>query len=571
MNFIDQIKIYGHMVKFLATRKKYNLKYCPKSLDPDKFIPAASVPNLIENGSVIASAGMAGHARCSIFFWAIKEAFEKNKTPSDLTWITGGAQGGRGKLPGTIEELDSPGIISEYICGHVETAKSLLRLGDKGQINLHVLPQGKVAQLLKAQGSGQYEIETSVGRGTFFDPAVKGTTAVTAHTQNNYVKKRGDNLVYSLPPVDTALFVASYADAEGNIYFKDMVTITEILEVTHAAKFNKGKVIATVSSIIEKDPSSISLPAHMVNHIVVNPASEQTTSIPQKKFWPMFTEGGSADPDMALAKLKKINAITKLAPSRDAVDDAMSRMAASLFVNLSHKGALVNLGTGMPEEVGRLLYKSGLFKDFTLSSETGVYGGIPTPGLFFGGAINPEKMYTSSQIFDRYKTHLDTTVLGTLQVDGSGNVNVSKRGERVLDYVGPGGFMDIVDSAKNIIFIGSWMARADFSLENGKLSLNNPGIPKFVNEMLEVTFNAKQALDQGKMVYYVTTVGVFELTRNGLLLIQVMPGIDIERDIRGTCNIPIQVSDILETVPREVVTGENYQLTWRQTEYKKAG
>ena len=78
MNFIDQIKIYGHMVKFLATRKKYNLKYCPKSLDPDKFIPAASVPNLIENGSVIASAGMAGHARCSIFFWAIKEAFEKN-------------------------------------------------------------------------------------------------------------------------------------------------------------------------------------------------------------------------------------------------------------------------------------------------------------------------------------------------------------------------------------------------------------------------------------------------------------------------------------------------------------
>jgi len=171
-------------------------------------------------------------------------------------------------------------------------------------------------------------------------------------------------------------------------------------------------------------------------------------------------------------------------------------------------------------------------------------------------------MYSSTWIFNHYKTNLDITVLGTLQVDSKGNVNVSKRGEGVKNYVGPGGFMNIADSAKTIIFIGSWMAKAEFKLENGKLTLVKKGIPKFVDELYEVTFNAQDALKKGKTVYYVTTVGIFELTEKGPELIQVMPGIDVQKDILDAATATIQVSDQLELVPESIATGENFKLAW---------
>jgi len=260
----------------------------------------------------------------------------------------------------------------------------------------------------------------------------------------------------------------------------------------------------------------------------------------------MFTEGATEDMDKAIGTLRKINSITSYSPKRGPVESTLARMAASLFVKVAKKGNLVNLGIGLPEEVGRLVYEGGLFDDMTFSSETGVYGGLPASGLFFGGAINPQKMYSSAWIFNHYKTNLDITVLGLLQVDSKGNVNVSKRGEGVKNYVGPGGFMNIAASAKTIIFIGSWMAKAEFSLEDGKLTLVKKGIPKFVDELYEVTFNAQDALKKGKTIYYVTTVGIFRLTEKGPELIQVMPGIDVQKDIIEASTAKTLISDQLE-------------------------
>jgi len=362
--------------------------------------------------------------------------------------------------------------------------------------------------------------------------------------------------------VDVALFNAPYADKDGNIYYKHASAITEITECALAAYHNGGKVIATVSGIIERSDSEISLSSEFVDYIVVNPSNEQTVSIRQKQYWPMFTEGASEDMDASIEKIRKINSITAYSHKRGPVESTLARMAASLFAKVAKKGDLANLGIGLPEEVGRLVYEGGLFEDLTFSSETGVYGGLPASGLYFGGAINPQKMHSSAWIFDHYAKHLDVTVLGMLQVDSKGNVNVSKRGEGVKNYVGPGGFMNIAASAKNIIFIGSWMAKAEFSLQNGRLSLVKKGIPKCVDQLYEVTFNAEDALKKGKNVYYVTTVGVFKLTNLGIELIQVMPGIDVERDVLGTSTATIQVSKNLEVVPEALVTGENYSLAW---------
>ncbi len=562
MKFIETAKIYGQIATFLATQNRFNLTYHPGGLDRELFITAAEAARLVPKGSTVISVGMAGHARCSVLFRAIREGFLKEQAPSGLTWLTVSAQGGRGKAPGTVEEIGVPGLITEYISGHVETTRKQLELGENKDIEIHIMPQGEITSILNTQASGNCTCISETGIGTFLDPESGGGTAVTPHSRKSYVKRVGDLLEYSLPQIDVALFNAPYADREGNIYFKHASAITEIKEAALAAYYSSGKVIATVSEIIEKDESSISLSSDFLSHIVVNPGNEQTATIKQKKYWPMFTEGASEDMAESIAKIKKINSITSYSPKRGPVESTLARMAASLFVKVAKKGDLVNLGIGLPEEVGRLVYEGGLFNDMTFSSETGVYGGLPASGLFFGGSINPQKMYSSAWIFNHYKTNLDITVLGLLQVDSKGNVNVSKRGEGVKNYVGPGGFMNIAASAKTIIFIGSWMAKAEFTLEDGKLTLVKKGIPKFVDELYEVTFNAQDALKKGKIVYYVTTVGIFKLTEKGPELIQVMPGIDVQRDILDASTATIQVSDKLETVSESLATGKNYKLAW---------
>ncbi|TYT73563.1 CoA-transferase [Desulfobotulus mexicanus] len=562
MKFIETAKIYGHLISFLATQNRYNLSYHPGAIDRNRFITAAEAAKQIPDGSTVISVGMGGHARCSILFRAIRNSYLKDKTPKNLTWMTVSAQGGRGKAPGTVEEVAVSGLIKEYISGHVETAHKQLEMGANKEIEIHILPQGEITQILHNQSEGNTTSLSEIGIGTFLDPDLGGNTAATPHSTKSYVKKNGDLLEYSLPKIDVALFNAPYADSEGNIYFKNASAITEIREAALAANYNGGKVIATVSKIIEKDETSISLSSKHVTHIVVNPANEQTASIKQKKYWPMFTEGAKECMEKSIAKMNTINKITSYTPKRGPVENVLARMAASLFVKVAQKGNLVNLGIGLPEEVGRLVYEGGLFDDFTFSSETGVYGGLPASGLFFGGAINPQKMYSSAWIFNHYKTSLDITVLGTLQVDSKGNVNVSKRGEGVKNYVGPGGFMNIADSAKTIIFIGSWMAKAEFKLKDGKLTLIKKGIPKFVDEVLEVTFNAKAALKRGKTVYYVTTVGIFKLTEKGPELIQVMPGIDVKKDILEASTAKIQISENLELVPESITTGNGYKLAW---------
>jgi propionate CoA-transferase len=272
------------------------------------------------------------------------------------------------------------------------------------------------------------------------------------------------------------------------------------------------------------------------------------------------------DTQKAVKKLKFINTIARITPKRGEVENTMARMAASLFTKEAKKGDLINLGIGLPEEVGRLIYEGGLHQDLTFSSETGALGGIPTPGLYFGGAINPVKLNSSAWMFHHYKENLDITVLGILQVDSEGNVNVSKRGRRVADYVGPGGFMNISSSAKKIIFLGSFMAKGTFRLKDGKLSIRKKGIPKFVDKMNEVTFNAREALKQGKKVYYVTTVGIFRLTEKGVELYKVMPGVDIQKDIIANSSAKLIIPDHVPVVERAIVTGEGYSLQWSEVE-----
>ncbi len=183
-------------------------------------------------------------------------------------------------------------------------------------------------------------------------------------------------------------------------------------------------------------------------------------------------------------------------------------------------------------------------------------------GVYFGAALNPKSLQSSAWMFKHYKKHLSVAVFGFLQVDSCGNVNVSKRNDGVQNYVGPGGLINIAESAKTIIFVGHWMANGRYRFQNGALSIRKSGRVKFVNKVDEVTFCAKRATDAGRKVLYVTTVGVFQLTVNGLQIIYVMPGIDIENDIvqASTAKFILPIDKNVPLVPTSVVTGRYFEL-----------
>ncbi|MBK7408322.1 MAG: hypothetical protein IPJ40_09815 [Saprospirales bacterium] len=371
-----------------------------------------------------------------------------------------------------------------------------------------------------------------------------------------------DALRYTLPPIDIALMNVPYADEEGNLYFKHAAPITENIQSIQAVRKNKGLVMATVSAIIPKLPADISVPAEDVDYIVVNPYNEQVASVLQRNYWPLFTPEGDADRKEAVQRLKFINNLLKITPVRSALDQIMGRLAASILVREVPKGGMVNIGIGFPEEVARLLVEHGLEDDYLFTTEAGSYGGLPTPGIFFGAAINPEHLEPSSVMFKRYQTDLDVAVLGFLQVDGDGNVNVSKRGPKITDYVGPGGFMDIVSGARTVLFIGKWMHDAEFQVQENEVRLVRPGAPKFVEEVDEITFNGHEGIKAGKNVYYITNVGLFQLMPEGLTLRAVFPGIDVGKDIlmQSKARIVVPPAGLIEVIDGGIVNGKGFRL-----------
>jgi propionate CoA-transferase len=563
MRIIDRILLAARIVRWRLTWSRRDLDARPPGDLDDRFMSAREAAGLVPDGACCLSTGMAGNARCSTLFWAIRERFETGGHPRNLTWIAVGGQGGRGRAPGTVEEVGLKGLVTRFISGHVETTRSMLALAEAGDLELHVMAQGEMCFALSAQGHGEDGVLSATGIGTVLDPRCGRGSPVTPGAREQYIESAGEALRYRLPKLDVAVISAPWADAAGNVYFHDAATITENREAARAAKANGGRVLVSVAGVIPADPGRVSLPARMVDAVVVNPRQEQSILSPQRDCWRLFTVGGDGDDDAAIEKLRFVNRFLRLTPVRGPVECALARLGAHVFARSVSPPACVNIGVGFGEEVCRELYQSALRPELTFTTETGVYGGLPAPGIYFGAAVNPERMESSTWMFNHYRDHLDATVLGFLEVDARGNVNVSKRGPRITNYVGPGGMPSITASARTCIFVGTFMQGAKWRIDGERLVLEKPGTPKLIDSVSEVTFNGAEAAKNGKEAWYVTTVGAFRLSEGSLVLEIVMPGVDVERDVRPNCGVrfglppggPVEA-------PLPVLTGVNYRLAW---------
>jgi propionate CoA-transferase len=538
----------------------HDTRYPSPVADNPKFMSPRDAVMLIRDGDVVATAGLGGNQRASIIYWAIREAFEHTGHPAALTVMNLGGHGGRGRAPGTMEELGRPGLCTRLVTSHFETFKAMLDLAAAGQCELQCLPLGTMALMLDALGQGQTTWLSTTGVGTCVDPRVGPGSHVVNPAHEQLISVCGEQLRYRIPKIDVAVFNVPAADRRGNLYAKHCAMIGSSVEIARAAKRNQGKVIANVGLIVDEGYDRIFLPADMVDAVVYHPDTEQTAGVFHRDHWPVLTTDSDVAIEEGLAHVQFVNRLVGVTARRHAADAAVARLAASTLLAHVGKGAYVNIGIGMPEDVCRMVFEAGRLGDVTFLTESGVLGGLPAPGIYFGAALCPERIVSSAEIFKLCYERLDAACLGVLQADSHGNVNVSKRGDGARNYIGPGGFIDLTTAAQTIVFVSAWMAHAEIVVEDGRLRIVKRGTPKFVDRVDEITFNGSRAVAAGKQVFYATHVGLFHLTRRGMELVGVMPGIDVHTDILdGTSmKIVLPASGRIPAVTGSIVTGEGF-------------
>lgn len=563
MNFLTKVDLIRRIIKWRLTWDKRDTHYAYTVPGNPKFMGPRDAARLIDAGAMVAVSGLGGNQHATILYWTLKELYEETGHPRDLTVLAIGGQGGRGRVPGTIDELGVEGLTKRFITGHLETFKNMLRLGEDGKAELQCLPQGTLALLIEAQTRGEDSVLVRTGVGTVFDPEIGRGTPLAPPDGEQWATREGDRIRYRMPKIDVAIFNAPAADTRGNIYMKNTAMLAESKEIALAARRNGGTVIVNVGMIVEEDYDEVFLLADQVDAVVEYPKTGQTLSRTHRDPWRVLTLDSDVSVAEGYERMRFINRVIGVTPRRTPVDEAMARLAAKIFTEEAEPGALVNIGTGLPEEVCRTIYEGGLDEQVTFFTESGVVGGLPGPGVFFGAAACPESMVGSADIFKRAHRELDVTILGILEVGHDGNVNVSKRGEKITDYVGPGGFIDFSTSAKLVLFVGNWMAKGEMAIENGKLKVVRQGRPKFVEGVTEITFSAREALKAGRKVLYVTPVGVFRLTERGIELEAVMPGVDIQRDIVdfSPAHIVLPESGDVPVLDASILTGDGFALT----------
>ena len=482
-----------------------------------KIVTADEAIALIRDGDTLASTGFVQTGFAEALLSALERRFLAGGGPTNLTLFAAAGQGD-GKTLG-LNHLGHAGLLRRVVAGHWGRMPKVAQLALDNQIQAYNLPQGIIWQLFRDLAAGKPGSFSKVGLHTFVDPRYGGGRISAATTKDivSVVEADGEEwLFYKVGAVNVAFVRGTTADTFGNISMEREALTLNNLAMAMAAKNSNGIVIAQVERIAERNgllPRQVKIPGILVDCVVVAEPNQhmQTLVTPYNAAY----AGEFRVPQASLVS-------TPLTERK-----IIARRAA---FELPPNG-IINLGVGMPEGVATVANEERVSHLLTLTVESGLIGGIPSTGGDFGTGVNMDAVIDENQQFDFYDGGgLDMACLGMAECDAAGNVNVSRFGGRLT---GAGGFINISQNARLVVFVGTFTGNGlKIAVSDGKLRIVQEGRHrKFLKQVAQITFNGKYAHDRAKPVFYVTERCVFRLARGGLALIEVAPGIDIERDI----------------------------------------
>lgn len=502
-----------------------------------KVVDISEALSRIKDGATVAILGSGGGVcEPTYLLKALGKKYAGEKSPRDLTLLHANGIGDKDTY-GT-DALAMEGLVKRDIAGHWAMAPKMAELAIEEKIEAYNLPQGVISQMYQTIASQKPGVITKTGLNTFIDPRLEGGKMNKSAREDlvELISLKGEEwLFYPNLKIDVALVRGTTADLAGNISYEEEAARLDGVSLAQAAKNSGGIVIAQVKYLAENrtlNPRDIVIPGIYVDYIVVDPEQKQTCV-------DVYNPALAGNVHAPIERFEVLPLDIRKVIAR--------RAAKELPLD-----GVINLGVGMPAGVASVAAEEGYLDRLHFTVEQGAIGGIPVGGITFGVSYCPDAIIDQTLQFNFYDGGgLDAAFLGVAQVDAAGNVNSSKTG-RMLS--GCGGAINISQNAKKVIFCGTFTAKGlKASVSDKKLHIEREGsIRKFVKAVDQITFSGNYANSIGQPVLYITERAVFELTPEGLLLTEIAPGAELEKDVLELMEFRPIVSENLKRMDEDL-------------------
>ncbi len=511
-----------------------------------KIVSAQEAATHVHSGMTLAINTMAATSYPNALSSALHDRFQATGTPVNLGFWGSTAQAMH-SLDALTEHLARcEGMFSSVFMGHWVTTPSFVKQAAEEKIAAYNFPQGVISHLYRAAASRKPVVISRVGLETFVDPRYGGGKLNAMATEDfvELVTIDGrEYLQYKTPQIDVCFIRGTTADPLGNITAEKEAAYIDALPLALATKANGGTVIVQVERISERKANckEVLIPGLVADFIVVDPDQRQTYIEP-------FNPAYSGQTVMPAGRIEAhMQSVLEKSGDWFAQRYLEHYIIARRAADELQPGFIVNIGIGIPGLVPAVAAEKGIQDKILMTNEAGTIGGIPAPAGSFGASLNPMYITDMPTMFDYYDGGmLDCVCVGAAQIDSQGNVNVSKIGSRV---VGVGGFVNLTMASRKVVFLTTFTETKQLSVayEDGKLKITREGkIKKFIRKIDQISFSGKLAIEEQREILYVTERCVFRLTPQGLMLVEIAPGIDLQRDIFDQMEFRPSVAENLE-------------------------